>query len=625
MPQVQPMMDSDLNEGALASGKILSAWVRKESIRYRSEVLAMTGTDLVRLVADVNSQQVPAMLENEERKAGTLSASEPMQGRYPHGTMTLVHYIKPSDSNLPTTDQYPEGSILLEAVFGAKKIVDAGTARNITAVDATSGRALTKVTLAAGTFVVGDGVALRCHANSGTKSGPADNEIRRVTEVAGGPIVTCRPGFSRLPQAGASPDQLQGGVTYYLSQFVEDAYTVLTLDNRTSWQHTGSAVEDVQLSIDGENILQASHNVGFLRRIQTVTESVMGDGSTDVLGGATLTAKVADSRGYEVGSVVNLRYATAASSWLTITEELKVVLDAVNHTTKIVTLRSRTGTVVATNLVADSASVDVVAATYDTSTKTILRLRIDNREEVDITLTSGAATPIATIITDINTFLKNNQYYGYNVEGNRSVDWTAVASNVGGAVRLTSSMWGKESRIQIITTGLATSAHDAIFTGVLDSSANACWLEPWTPAETETGKPVLNADGWFNVDGYNFGVLKFDLTVKIPVVWLEVEKANTRYATGFIVSGTRTVEAGFEAYLRGKDGAAWKDSNDQTTHEGAIQCGMAKGRSCAVFLPKFRFFELAQSGDEPRTIAGKIRAYAQGTADFEKEVSLSFN
>jgi len=141
----------------------------------------------------------------------------------------------------------------------------------------------------------------------------------------------------------------------------------------------------------------------------------------------------------------------------------------------------------------------VAGATANTTTNTKFTISLDGKKVLTITLTSGAATPITTIATDINTALAADPAYG--------TAYNAVATTITGAVA---------NDTLVITSPITTSASDvkvflsyqdlaATYADAASTISNAAWVPTaaigyQAPTVVRVTDAVYNSSTTYTID-----------------------------------------------------------------------------------------------------------------------------
>ncbi len=616
----------DFRSKNFSLGTEIAIWAHDETVKNEfPEASSWSTTDLILVTSELSPNIETVYHDDEQRRSGSRSKREPIKGRRNHGSVDVEGYVRPSG----TVGSKPQMAILYKGVFGAERVVDSGTLRNISAVTAAT-RAATSITVPAGMYtnlVAGDAITYK---SNNTSTAENEAEIRFIATLDGSNTITVAPGWRVPPVVTGTADQVQGAVTYKLGYEYTSTRSLLMKDGYLSHQLVGSAVEGITETITGTDPLKNTFQIGFRQKVTCGTDQVRGDGAgNDTFLTSSTTLTVGDATVFEVGDWVNI-VATLLSSGAD-TTETAALITAINYTTNVVTFTRGSSPVSVTGgsnqLMADVTSS--AAGPYDTTTAYNLDVNIDYQGwttlDVDDGGAHGAGLTRAVASANLNKQLFKDPKYGFNVVGGVDVFWgkadgTGVFTDATTGIKASSPFWGSQSSIQFRASA-SNSAHTLLgFTVGETIPTHEVRVVPWTPtisAGAETGRPIHGYAGWLNWNGYRLGITQMEFNLNNNVKWLEEEKRNDDLPSGFIAGSTRTVEVTVSGYFYGEVPRLFYAAANDVQQFAVIQCGKTRGYCSAWNLKTFKVANPQISGDEERTYQLTLRVYASSALEDE--------
>lgn len=619
-------------------GRNVACWPAKETASGVFE--EPTTGNTVLLTTDPNPSQEISKTDDEQRRAGSRSAHQPIIGRLGEGTCSFEMYVKPSG----TAGTAPMGDLFYEAVLGTK--TTGTTTQGIILVNTAScHRMQTSFDVAATTDMnVGDGLRL---SSAGGQSLGADGEIRFIESITSGTIVVV-PGWSKVP---TTSDSVTPCVTYKLSNAFDSSYSVLVRYSDLTQALIGMKMNQLSMTIDGTSPFKVTVEGMFLSRVIT-GEDVMRSGpdqttmsdnppTRDDLTTTDLTFGASYKR-LEIGSRINLQEYDSAGA-TTGTPETKLTVSAVNTSgasINTVAVAARGASPISV-LKASNRSFNAdtqyptveQAGNYNIPVDGHLKMRIDDRSYIEIDLSSIAGSNItaATVFPVINTQLAASNDYGlyrYDADlapgylGTDMVRYDSVAEDGAGSLRMRSPAWGNWSRLQVVDSGKSGSMHATLFTGAFTNWGTEIRIDPWDPGVTDIGKPLSNHVGWAVLNGWNYCLTSLQITLNNNLEALGDEKCNTADPTGFSDSSLRSVTGSVEAVFKGRDADRFYDAENQINYSLLCQVGLTLGYSTAIWMPHINIDSVTVSGENRQNISFNITSFAD-TVD-EEEFRMAF-
>jgi len=583
-------------------GSQLSIYVVQETSKNTLEEPA--AADLILAAADVQPNQQAERVTSDARTSGTRSPAKTFLGRLNHGETPLEFELRPP-GQMTGTD-VPVGAKVLKALTGKQVIANGQAKVNINAVNAHS-RAYTEIDItdAIADWAVGMGARF-VSLNSG-KSNQADGQLCLVTvatDIGGGSVrLRLEPGLVARPIVTGTKDQIQGVNCWYPDDTVDwnTTWTMYVLDGFDAAFLVGSSIGKKQLTIDAKSLLKLQGTVGFREAVRCSEDQIAGNGSTDTLATTDTTLKVGDARKFDVGARINLLQYTVSSGALVGTET-KAIVTARNVVANTITVTRGASPRTATDLTIATSTQEVVE-TYNTTTTNKLKLAIDNRPAIVVSLTAGATTTAATIVTDINNALRDSEHYGQAPDvPYGGFDWSAVASVVATKVRLTSKAFGSQSRIQVLDEGTSASAHAVIFTGTFDIKAvDEIQIAPWSPGGSVSLDPIHGKDGWSSLDGNILKEVSTAVNFSNEEEWLEDVRNRTDLPEGFIPGLRRALDTTVQLPAYGWTGRLQYMARQDEVGFFHTQVGKAEGKSFAIIEPRVKANLPTVEGENRRT------------------------
>ena len=586
----------------------VAVWAKEESVVNAFEEPGATDLCLVNAANPANQaaeMQTSAAIDPDAE--GSPGAT--VKGPTDEGTFALELDIRPPTTLAGTDDMM--GAIYLENLLGADRRYVAGqVAVDIDAVQSYSlAFAELDITATATDYVVGDGLKFISQNTATAAANGLYCAVTQITDLGGGSVrLRVEPGPLHRPIVTGTADQLQGSTTFVPSATWVKTMTQMLRDGHTVDTMIGTKAISGSLGINRRDILTMSMQLECRQIVSASQDQIRGDATTDAFVAGDTVLKLGDASRQMTGIpesnpgvLVNIEKYTVATGALAATET-KAKITAAVRATNLGTLERGSGAVAATDLIVGTSTQEVIE-TYDTQTssKNLLRLAVDNRPAITITLTAGGAVSAATIVADINAALRDSQHYGRYKDGMFEVDWSVVASVAAGpTVRLTSPLFGSQSRI--VVSALATnSAHDIIFTGAFDISAtDEMQIVPWVPGGSETRLPIHGKDGLSRINGYVIGESDVSISIDRQREVLNNNRRGADLIDGFIPGITRATSAELTMPATQWAGGVRRMINDEDTFSFMWQVGTT--RAFAIFMRAAKIGSPAKEGDNRRTI-----------------------
>ena len=539
-----------------------------------------SATDALMVVARTSANSPRARLDNEEFR-GTRAPGSKIPGVYPETPFTAEIYLQPPGSLtvtavLDSTDNPMQGDRPFREVFGRCKIVNTHALVAVGSV-VTATRDSTVITVPnSALYAVGDLCALRTAAANALTSGPANNEVRRITgiDIGGANRLTFEPGFSQKPIA--TTDKIQGVRQYMTTKGWRNRMSARVLEGAVGKQIADVKANNASLSLTSEDAIKLSLELMGLDVKTAGIDQVTGTASADTLASTDpITVDVANASKYEVGSYVDLIVTdpdpTSPTYDTLISTETAALVTARNTSASPNTLTlTRGGGVVATatDLTARTTGTEEAAGTYDFTVKKWLKFRVDYRPWKTVDLSSlGATASEAATVSFLNAFLVLDADYGYNVDGRYAIDWGTGVFVDGTGVEMHSKAFGSQSMVQVAIAdqGSAASAHDELFTGAFSLTAvEEVQIHPHDPGTTEVGiTPNVGQSFELRYGSYRMGVTGINWTMSNNAEVTREMRANLR-PQGIIPGKNRTHELTLELYQK-EDAAAFFDFEREAT------------------------------------------------------------
>ena len=532
-------------------------------------------TEALMVVARTSANSPRNRLDNEEFR-GTRAPGSKIPGVYPETPFTAEIYLQPPGALtvtavLDSTDNPMQGDRPFREVFGKAKIVNTHALVAVGSV-VSSTRDKTIITVPnSALYAVGDMVALRTAAANAATSGPANNEVRRITVLneGGANRLSFEPGFSQKPIA--TTDNIQGVRQYVTTKAWRNQMSARTLEGGIGKQVTDVKCNQASLSLTSEDAIKLTLELMGLDVKSSGIDQIRGVGGVDVLADTDLTFQVGDASKFEVGSYVDLIVVTVATDTVLSTETaVKITArdTAASPNTLTCTVRGGGTLAVATDLTARTTATQERAGTYDFTTKRYLKFRVDYRPWVTVDLVSlGATASEAATVAFLNAFLVLDKDYGYNVDGKFAVDWGTGVFVDGTGVEMHSKCFGSQSLVEVAVAdqGSAASAHDILFDLAFALTAvEEVQIHPHDPGTTEVGiTPNVGQSFELRYGSYKMGVTGINWTMSNNAEVTREMRANLR-PQGIIPGKNRTHELTLELYQK-EDAAAFLDFEREAT------------------------------------------------------------
>ena len=577
--------------------------------------------------------------DNEEFSA-VRSARAKIQGVYPEIAFDCECYLQPdgdldSAVTLDAGDNPPQADHILRQVWGSVRLVDGQTLRTITAVT-TADQDTTVFTLGGGvgTLAVNDMIELVTHEDNEDYSGPANGEVRRVTNV-NGLIITVVPGFSRRPLIAAdisgAADSIQGVRVYEPTRRWESWLSARALEGSIGKQLVDGKAGSFEIAFSPEEPLKIKFGLMFLSMVRAGIDMVTGESGGDSFLSTDTELDVMDASKFELDSYVDLLVVDCdptSPTYDTIlsTEPAARVADRDLTTTPHTLTLVRGGAVLAaaTDTQAEALAYEKPGP-YNTATKKWLKFRVDRGQWVTFNATLPTApvvpdNPTATeVALNLNHQLARHKYYGFNPGGRTAVTWGDVFANNAGSLAMVSKCYGSQSQVEVaIADVAATSLHDVLFDSVFDVRATEeVQVVPHEPATTELGTEVHGYTALLCWGSYILGINSVTVSgSNNPRVLREMKR--TPWAFGIIPGKTRTFDISCELLQRSDAAAFVEDEKSRVQRVLNIQTCGTKGEIVGINFPLARILTVTTGGDdEVTTMSMTIGVEGSATGDDE--------
>ncbi len=580
-------------------------------------------TGAVLLTSRTTPNQPQEQHEDESFRAGSRSQRETIAGRFGPIEFEVESYFKPPVAmavSSAVTVNPPQGDDLLENAFGSVDVVNAQNSVAVASIVAHS-KTETVITVAdSSLYAVGDPVRYIKGGAVGTDDG-IDGTVRFVTalNVGGANRLTFNPGFHGRPTTSGF---IQGCRQYPLTNARHSFLSARTVVGDVGQEIKDIMVNGITIEPSGNEPLKITAACMGLSHLVSGDDQIRGESGNDSFLSTDTLLDVGDGLKFDDGATVDLKLiAVATDLQVGSTETSATVVSTVTTTDPhTITLLRGSSPVAATQLNAITSTTET-SETYNTVTKNVLRLSLDGQPSIDIALTAGGTETAATMVADINAALLASRYYGENTQAYLDIDWGTVASVATATdVRLTSPIFGSQSSIVVSDTGLASSAHDEIFTGAFTETAvDEVQIVPHELTATELGTTLHGWEGIFWHGGYCLGVDTWSISfLNNDRVLNEVMKA-TQNPTDIVGGKTRTLEITMSGPASSAAARYFKIRKNNTTENGVFQVGGIDGSAgIAVGLNVFTIVDFELDGDdELSTMTITLRAVASSSNEDE--------
>ena len=591
-----------LTEDLPSLGSTHELYFGAEAVVQEFEDLA--STTLIPLSGDSIPNQPTELLQSDTRTATSRSPQAQITGVKDQGEMAIT-FNPQFPSALGGTDK-PSGWDVIMAFFGSQNIVAGQSAYTIQNVQSLTNKEMQlDVNAAAGTFDKGDVLALRRTPSTGAGEGEHTYVIAE-TDLGGSPNqvrLTCRPGFSITPTE--TTDAVRGGISAVPDEEFLARYSALVKAGYRGAYCFGGVINTLSFGFDRRSIFKVEAGYQFQGMSRASNDQVRGDASTDGFTTGDLTLRLGDVRRFFRTPWVDLKKITVATDVVAGTET-KAKVGSIDVTNGTVTFSARGSSPVSATDLTAVTSTQEVAETYDTDiagSPAVLRLNIDNRGDIDITLPGTATDSAADIVASINAALAASSLYSRYTSAFSStvISWETVASAVSSKVRLTSQCWGSQSRIQVKDTGASTSAHAIIFTGTFDISAtDEVQVIPYTPAGTASGTELAGHIGFSKIDGALLPSTSLTVSNSNDMVWLTNARLNDNMPQGSLPGPRQQPEISCTVTDMGWTSALERLAEDETSVTFLFQVGTALGKSLSVFCNVTKIGNVTSQGEHVR-------------------------
>ena len=511
----RPYLESQQGEPQPASEHFLTLGPQTSWNEYEEPA----ATDLLALTTRTSPNAPRARLDNAELR-GTRAPGPSIPGVYPEVAFDAEFHLQPPGeltvtAILDDTDNPPQGDRAFRNFFGKVKIVNTHAEVAVgSVVSHTPDKTIITVPNSA-LFAVNDRCALRTAAANAAKSGPANNEVRRIATLneGGADRLSFEPGFSRPPIA--TTDKIQGVRLYTPTRRWADLLSARALEGAVGKQLYNGKTNTVGITLSPEEAIKVTAGLMMTQMIVSGIDQIRSVGGTDALADTDLTVQVGDASKYEVGSFVDLVVVDVATDTLTTTERnLEITARDLTVSPHTITFGAR-GTAdpslaSATDLTARTSGTEEKAGTYDFTTKRYLKFRVDKKPFKTVDLVSlGATASEAATVSFLNAFLAADADYGYNVgQGHNSINWGTGVFVDGTGVEMHSKLWGSQSMVEVAVAdqGAAASAHDELFDDAFQIYATEeVQIVPHDPQGTQTGVEKVGFSVKCRWGSYNLG------------------------------------------------------------------------------------------------------------------------